>query len=50
MTARLRQVRLADRTLDERGRTCLLTLRDEIDQILRQHEPSEGHELGRSAS
>jgi ParB family chromosome partitioning protein len=50
MTARLRQVRLADRTLDERGRTCLLTLRDEIDQILRQHEASEGHELGRSAS
>ena len=50
ITVRLRQVRLAGRTLDEDGRRSLLTLRNEIDQILRQHESSEDPKPSRSSS
>jgi ParB family chromosome partitioning protein len=50
ITVRLRQVRLAGRTLDEDGRRSLLTLRNEIDQILRQHESSKDPKPSRSSS
>jgi ParB family chromosome partitioning protein len=50
IAVRLRKARLAGRMLDEHGRTCLLMLRDEIDQILRQQESSDDHKPGRSPS
>jgi ParB family chromosome partitioning protein len=50
IAVRLRKARLAGRILDEHGRTCLLTLKAEIDQILCQHELSGDHKPSRSSS
>jgi ParB family chromosome partitioning protein len=50
IAVRLRKARLADRKLDEHGRTCLLALKVEIDQILRRHGLSDEPKPSRSSS